>query len=123
MDATTFQIIGSIIVALIGGGGVAAYRKQRHTHANGLPDDEGEARQVAPAADWLTRQVDSLLAASREEMQELRKRQDAQDKRIAFQERERELDAEHIDALEQHIWLQLPPPPPARTRLQRRDAE
>lgn len=116
MDATTFQIIGSIIVALIGGGGVAAYRKQRHTHANGLPDDEGEARQVAPAADWLTKQVDSLLAASREEMQELRRRQD-------FQERERELDAEFIDDLQLHIWKGLPPPPPTRKRLQRRDPE
>jgi hypothetical protein len=36
--------------------------------------------------------------------------------RVLFLEKQRELDLEHIDALEHHIWQQLPPPPPMRRR-------
>lgn len=123
MDPNLVQMILGVSTILFGSGGLAAWLHQRKSRRSGMPADEGEARQVVPQSEWLTKQVDSFLVDLRREQAEMRKRLDKQDDRIAHQERERELDAEHIDALEQHIWLQKPPPPPARTRNQRRSAE
>ena len=38
--------------------------------------------------------------------------------RVLFLERQREEDLQHIEDLEQHIWNQLPPPPPIRRKTQ-----
>lgn len=116
MDAQTFQVIATIIAALIGSGGVVAWRKQRRQSDAGMPSDEGEARQIAPAAEWLTdyykAELDALKGDLKKELSEVRNR-------VKWLEDERELDAEHIDNLEAHIWQQLPPPPPPRRRQPR----
>jgi hypothetical protein len=117
MDATVFQVIATIIVGLVGSGGVVAWRKQRRQSDAGMPSDESEARQIAPAAEWLTDYYKAELEALKGDLKsELKGVRD----RVKWLEDERELDAEHIDALEAHIWQQLPPPPPPRRRQPRK---
>lgn len=114
MDAQIFQAIAVIIAAIIGSGGVIAWKKQRRQHDSGMPSDESEARQIAPAAQWLTDyykgELEALKGDLRKELSDVRNKVD-------WLEQERALDAEHIDNLEAHIWQQLPPPPPPRRRL------
>lgn len=73
------------------------------------------ATQVAVTADWT-----SLMAYWQAEMAALRVASNSLEVRVLFLEHQREDDLAHIDDLEQHIWQQLPPPPPAR-RLRRTD--
>lgn len=118
MDAATFQVIAAILTAVIGSGGVVAWRKQRRQSASGMPADEGEARQIAPATELFNVQmteIENLRNESRGRLAQV-------ESRVAWLEGERELDQEFIDDLEEHIWKQLPPPPPKRRRQPRKDA-
>lgn len=65
----------------------------------------------ANTADW-----SSLMGYWQAEMTELRGDANRLEVRVMFLEKQREEDLEHIAALEQHIWNELPPPPPTRKR-------
>ena len=65
----------------------------------------------AATADW-----SSLMGYWQAEMTALRGDANRLEVRVLFLEKQREEDLEHIAALEQHIWNELPPPPPTRKR-------
>ena len=123
------QVVGGVLIAAITTAGTLAAKRQKRSKRNGLPGNESEAREMAPSAplmkqnagelqslrDELKQQADELALRTAAELADLKKR-------VSTQEGERELDAQHIDALEQHIWLQKPPPPPSRLRAQRSEA-
>lgn len=118
MDSQTFQAIAGLVAALIGSGGILAWRKQRRQSHAGMPADEAEARQIAPAAELFNVQmteIENLRKESRARLAQV-------ESRVAWLESEREIDQEFIDNLEEHIWKQLPPPPPKRRRQPRKDA-
>lgn len=69
------------------------------------------ANQAATTADW-----SGLMAYWQAEMSALRTGGAQLEVRVLFLERQREDDLAHIDALEAHIWAELPPPPPLRRR-------
>jgi hypothetical protein len=120
------QISQFILNFLLGGGGlvgavtvVRTWRRRKDE----LPSDETEARR---AADWET-----LNAYFQGELKTLRKDRDRMERefkdeinalrasQVALRDHfqaQSEADEEHIDSLTEHIWMRLPPPPPARKR-------
>lgn len=126
---TWFQVILGAILGTGGIGGVIAALHARKSKKAGVPADENEAHAViaataipAPATAppmpavgpewsrfnkyWLN-EITSLKAEVIALRAEVAKCQEA----AAKQARD---DAEHIDALEEQIWLGLPPPPRKR---------
>lgn len=116
MDNST---LGTVLTVLLGGGGLAALinsvQALRSKRA-GVPATEPaavahiEARNE-PAPDW-TSLNDYWLAEMRRKDSELDKvKAELAAVRISARRRDK-LNAARIDQLEQHIWLQLPAPPP-----------
>lgn len=100
-----YQIATVAVTLLFGTQGVASFIKARRSKRTGaLPADEQDARQAAALPDWA-----GFNAYWKKEIRDLQNRFDDL-------ERQRNEDAEHIDALEEHIWLQKPPPPPQRRK-------
>jgi hypothetical protein len=109
----TFQIIVAIFSGIFGAGGIASLIRVRRSNRAGLPSDEGEARQLLPGVNYLTdyyqRELDALRGDLRRELAEVKKQ-------VTRLTEERQADAEYIDDLENHIWLQKAPPPPPRRK-------
>ncbi|HJW01366.1 MAG TPA: hypothetical protein VJ617_19930 [Arthrobacter sp.] len=70
------------------------------------------AVQSATTADWT-----ALMSYWQAEMTAMRSNAAALEVRVLFLEHQREEDLRHIEVLEQHIWNELPPPPPTRRRI------
>jgi leucyl-tRNA synthetase len=114
MDPSTVQII---LGALLGSGGLAGLItavKARRSRKKGVPGDETTAKRTA---DWdaLNRywatEINTLRNERERDVSDLKKQLENQ--RMAAR-RSAKADAEFIDALEEHIWLQRPAPPPKR---------
>lgn len=105
-----------VLCALLTGTGIWAFLAAR---ATAKATREAAAITAAPAvqqattADWNT-----LMTYWQTEMAQLRASANSLEVRVQFLERQREDDLQHIEDLEQHIWHQLPPPPPARRKPQ-----
>lgn len=126
------EVIQSILDALLGGGGVIgvliALRTYQKMRKGDVPKNENDARLTA---DWV-----SVNAYFQQELATLRGERDrdtkALQKEIAMlraaletmrQQMERQADDDEatIDALQEHIWLRLPPPPPPRKGVRASD--
>lgn len=111
--------LGTILVGLIAaGGGGKAWVESRKAKKAGMPADEQTARATVPAADWLTdhyrHEVESMRADMRSELTQTRMEL-VDEKHITHELREQLHKAyDTIAAMEKHIWLRKPPPPPAR---------
>jgi hypothetical protein len=115
MDEATSQVISTLLTAILGTGGIAtviAAVKAWRTRA-GTPTTEQQA-VAHVGADW-----DALNKYWKAEVARIRKEQaderrgwaiDREKYRLAIRRMRR-----HIDRLENHIWMKLPPPPPVDT--------
>jgi hypothetical protein len=74
------------------------------------------AAQQASTADW-----NALMGFWQAELTSLRDSSNRLEVRVLYLEHQREDDLAHIDALEAHIWAELPPPPPPRRTTARKD--
>ena len=103
-----------VLCALLTGTGLWAFLSAR---ATAKATREGAALYPAPpeanTADW-----NALASYWTAEMKALRETSTNLEVRVLFLERQREEDLQHIEDLEQHIWNQLPPPPPIRRKTQ-----
>ena len=105
-----------VLCALLTGTGLWAFLSAR---ATAKATREAAAIAAAPAvqqantADW-----NALASYWTAEMKALRDTSTNLEVRVLFLERQREEDLQHIEDLEQHIWNQLPPPPPIRRKTQ-----
>lgn len=112
-------ILLPMISTVLAGGGLWALLAARATSkatiaaANAAAES---ANRQAQTADW-----SGLMAYWQAEIKELRNDNNAMVVRLTLLEERRDADLQHIADLENHIWQQLPPPPPIR-RLPRNDA-
>ena len=111
-------ILLPMISTVLAGGGLWALLAARATSkatiaaANAAAES---ANRQASTADW-----SGLMAYWQAEIKELRNDNNAMVVRLTLLEERRDADLQHIADLENHIWQQLPPPPPIR-RLPRND--
>lgn len=109
-----------LLSTVLAGGGLwtllAARATSRATEAAAKAAAESANRQ-AQTADWT-----GLMAYWQAEIKELRNDNNAMVVRLTLLEERRDADLQHIADLENHIWQQLPPPPPIR-RLPRTNTE
>ena len=108
----------AILSLLFAGGGIwtflAAKATAKATREAAQAAADAANRQAA-TADW-----SGLMAYWQSEIKALRDDNKELEVRLILLEERRENDLQHIDDLTQHIWQQLPPPPPLR-RLPRND--
>lgn len=101
-----------LLSAVMAGGGLwtllAARATSKATEAAAVAAAES-ANRLAATADWT-----GLMAYWQSEIKELRKENTDLDVRLQLLEERRESDLQQIADLENHIWQQLPPPPPIR---------
>ena len=113
-------ILLPMISTVLAGGGLwallAAWATSKATIAAANAAAESANRQ-AQTADW-----SGLMAYWQAEIKELRNDNNAMVVRLTLLEERRDADLQHIADLENHIWQQLPPPPPMR-RLPRNNPE
>lgn len=112
MDPVT--LILSVMSVFFAGGGIwtllsarasaKATREAAHAAAE-------SSNQQAATADWT-----GLMAYWQAEMKAIREDNKNLEVRLLFLEQQRREDLDHIEALEHHIWQELPPPPPMRRR-------
>ena len=114
------QWIIPILSALMAGGGVwtllAAKATAKATREAALAAAAASNQQAA-TADW-----SGLMAYWQAEIKDLREDNKGLEVRLILLEERRDADLQHIADLENHIWQQLPPPPPIR-RLPRNDTK
>lgn len=112
-------ILLPLISAVLAGGGLwtllAARATSKATEAAANAAAESANKQ-AQTADW-----SGLMAYWQAEIKDLRKENNELAVRLTLLEERRDGDLQHIADLENHIWQQLPPPPPIR-RLPRNDS-
>lgn len=133
MDPALIQIILGTLLGTGGlGGTIAAIRGIKARKADTVPAVESEARAQVADSDvtkYFQSELKQLRADRAAELKQLRADRAAETTKfeaqivrlkddvimlrnhVVVQATE---DAEHIDALEQHIWLRLGPPPPQR---------
>jgi len=108
-----------ILSIVLSGGGVwalfAARATAKATEA-AAKAAAAPATQQATTADW-----NALMGFWQGELASLRDSATRLEVRVLYLEHQREDDLAHIDALEAHIWAELPPPPPPR-RQSRKDS-
>lgn len=113
------QWIIPLLSIVMAGGGLwtllAARATSKATEAAANAAAESANRQ-AQTADW-----SGLMTYWQAEIKDLRKENSELAVRLTLLEERREGDLQHIADLENHIWQQLPPPPPIR-RLPRPDS-
>lgn len=116
--ADWMQWVIPILSLLLTSGGVwsllAARATARATKAAADAAAEAANKQ-ATTADW-----SGLMAYWQAEIKDLRNENNGLVIRLTLLEERRDMDLQHIADLENHIWQQLPPPPPIR-RLPRND--
>lgn len=108
-----------ILSLLLGSGGVWALLAARATAKateTAAQTKAAPAAQQATTADWT-----ALMGFWQAELASLRESANRLEVRVLYLEHQREDDLDHIDALEQHIWAQLPPPPPSRRQGLRKE--
>lgn len=107
-----------LISTVLAGGGLwsllAARSTSRATEVAAKAAAESANKQ-ASTADWT-----GLMAYWQAEIKDLRNENNGLSVRLTLLEERRDLDLQHIADLENHIWQQLPPPPPMR-RLPRNE--
>lgn len=101
-----YQIATLVVAVLFGGQGIHSWLKQREARKGGLPPTEGEAWKDY-LTDYYQKELDVLRGNQSRELDSVKR----ENTRLRKQH---ELDAEHIDELEAHIWQGKPPPPPRR---------
>jgi hypothetical protein len=74
----------------------------------------GPVAQQATTADWA-----ALMTFWQGELNAMREAHSALQVKVEILAHQREEDLQHIEDLEQHIWQELPPPPPLRRRLRK----
>lgn len=116
--AEWMQWIIPLLSVVLAGGGVwtllAARATARATEKAAQATAQA-ANQQAATADWT-----GLMGYWQAEIREIRNENNALVVRLTLLEERRDADLQHIADLENHIWQQLPPPPPIR-RLPRND--
>ena len=111
-------ILLPMISTVLAGGGLWALLAARATSkatiaaANAAAES---ANRQAQTAHWT-----GLMAYWQAEIKDLRTENNGLAVRLTLLEERRDADLQHIADLENHIWQQLPPPPPIR-RLPRND--
>lgn len=104
--------------------GIRDARAARRAHQQGIATNEQQTRRDSQA-DWaaFAAEMRQALAAERADSAAKQSRIDALEERMTAAttawELERRGYEDHIDALEAHIWQQLPPPPPQRPATRR----
>ena len=118
MDPITLTL--TIISIVFAGGGIwtllAAKATAKATKEAAQAAAQAANRQAA-TADW-----SGLMAYWQSEIKDLRDDNKGLEVRLILLEERREADLQHIADLENHIWQQLPPPPPIR-RLPRNNPD
>jgi hypothetical protein len=116
MDPITLTL--TIMSIVFAGGGIwtllAAKATAKATKEAAQAAAQAANRQAA-TADW-----SGLMTYWQSEIKELRDDNKGLEVRLILLEERRDADLQHIADLENHIWQQLPPPPPIR-RLPRND--
>lgn len=106
--------IMAAVTVLFGAGGVWSFLAARATataNREAAQTAAAAANQQAATADW-----NGLMAYWQAELKALRDKDMQLEIQLRILERQREDDLDHIENLEQHIWKELPPPPPVRRR-------
>ena len=118
MDPISLSL--AIVSIVFAGGGVwtflAARATARAAKEAAKAAAEAANRQAA-TADW-----SGLMAYWQSEIKALRDDNKELEVRLILLEERRDADLQHIADLENHIWQQLPPPPPIR-RLPRNNTD
>jgi hypothetical protein len=109
MDPLILTAILGALSAIFAGGGLWAFLSARATAK--------AANRQASTADW-----SGLMAYWQAEIKDLRNENNSMVVRLTLLEERRDADLQHIADLENHIWQQLPPPPPIR-RLPRNNPD
>lgn len=106
-----------ILSAVLTGSGLWALLAARATSRATVRAAEAAAAPAAitaQSADWA-----ALMTFWQGEIASLRGEVSKLEVRVLFLDRQREEDLQHIEDLEQHIWSELPPPPPLRRRFRK----
>ena len=118
MWAEWMQWIIPLLSLLLAGGGLWTFLAARATSR--ATEKAAQATAAAANAQAATADWSGLMAYWQAEIKSLREENNAMVVRLTLLEERRDSDLQHIDDLTQHIWQQLPPPPPLR-RLPRTD--
>ena len=118
MWADWMQWIIPLLSVLLAGGGLWTFLAARATSR--ATEKAAQATAAAANAQAATADWTGLMTFWQAEIKELRTENNGLSVRLSLLEERRDMDLQHIADLENHIWQQLPPPPPIR-RLPRND--